>query len=159
MSNILADPSSGFNAVMGSLCDTYNIEPFTIDFGPASRNFFQGWYGPTVLDETSNVKYPVMCLYTVKSQNTNQEKFRLFSGSVMMGLDVYLTFRKSSAPQDTETLGDAVESTMYTVFDGDTAYGDVLYNGDLLIQKGPLQLGASNWIQLVSSKLTFDLNI
>jgi hypothetical protein len=161
---LLSDGTAGFNTTLATISESYGIDPYTINFDGTARNknFFTGYYGPKVLDETSNFKYPVACLYTIKSQNNNQEKFRTFSGSLMLGFDVYLSFAKSAALPDTDTIGDATEETMYNVFQTEshfTFFQDVIFDGDLTISRSPLSLGASNWIQTISSKIVLDYNI
>ncbi len=160
--NIMSDQSTGFNATLTAVSDQYQIEPFLIDFSSISKNFYQGWYSSKTLDITTAYKCPLMLLYTIKSQNQNLEKFRVFSGAALMGLDIYLSFKKSAAIPDTETLGDAVEATLYNLFNQESTaalYGDVIFNGDISIQKGPLALADTNWLQLIQSRLSFDFNI
>ena len=157
---MLADGTVGFNATLASVCTSYGIAPFTIDFTGNKNNFLQGYYGAKDLAETTNVKFPVICLYTTRSQNTNENKFAIFSGSVEIGIDTYLSHGKSAAVADTEALADAVESTYYTLFNSSTNYhfyGQAGYNGDLYVQRSPVSKGAANWIQTLNSRLTFEL--
>jgi hypothetical protein len=159
ITTLLSDSNSGFNPTLQTVCEEYGISPFAIDFGVRSKNFYQGWYGYDELVQTSNFKLPVMCLYSVKTQNQNLEKFRVFSGASMIGIDLYLSWNKSSAVLDTETLGDAVTDTLYNMFnreDNFSFFGDVIYNGDLSINKGPLALSGDNWLQLSQSRLSVD---
>src|SRR5260370_37158888 len=93
---ILSDSDTGFNPTLTTICDQYQIDPFLIDFGSTSKSFYQGWFTSKTLDVTTSFKCPLMLAYTIKSQNQNLEKFRTFTGAVMMGLDVYLPFSTSS---------------------------------------------------------------
>jgi hypothetical protein len=159
VTTLMSDSTSGFNANFETVCEAYNINPFFIDFGAKSKNFYQSYIGYNELIQTSNFKFPVMCLYTTKTQNQNTEFSRLFSGTSGLGIDVYLSWPKSSAVLDTETLGDAVSDAMYNMFNHQTAsYGDILPNGDLTIQRGPLVLGGDNWLQLLQCRLSVDYN-
>lgn len=157
---LLADENVGFNPTLAIICQTYGIPAFTLDF-TAKGNFFQGYYSAKDLVETTPLKKgPIVCMYTMKSQNMNDQKFVTFSGSIMFGIDTYVTFPQSSALQNTEDLVDAVEATYYSVFNSAanySFYGDVQYNGDLLVTRGPLAKGLPNWVQLVQSRLTVDL--
>lgn len=162
VTTLMADETVGFNPTLMAICDDYEISPFSIDFSDNSKNFFAAYYNAKDLSETSSFRFPIVCLYTIKSQNTNENKFVTFSGSVMIGIDTYLSFGKSSALADTESLADAVEATYYKLFNSESNQsfyqtGGVIYNGDLLIQRGPVAKGGSNWLQLMQSRLTFDL--
>src|ERR1041385_5520082 len=90
VTTLLKDDALGFNATLNTICGDYGIRPFTIDFVPKSKNFFTGYFAAKDLVTTSNIAFPLMCLYTIKSANTNDEKFHVFSGSVMIGLDTYI---------------------------------------------------------------------
>ena len=152
--SIITNDTTGFNPTLAAICEDYGVQPFRLDF-EKNTNFFQGWYGPKVLDESSNFRYPAAYLYTIKSQNQNLQKFATFSGAQMMGFDILLGFKKSSALPDTETLGDAVEASTYTMFNI-ASWGDVTFNGDVTVMRSPLAFGASNWLSLVRSTFSAD---
>ena len=157
---LMADETVGFNPTLQAITTGIQLPTFTLDFSATSKNVLQGWYAAKDLIATTTTKFPLMCVYTIKSQNQNTAKFATFSGSVMFGLDTYLSFPPSQARNNTDDLVDAVEGTLYTVFNSPSNYGyygDVQYNGDLTIQRGPIAKGAQNWLQLISSRLTFDL--
>jgi hypothetical protein len=162
VTNFLSDNTLGFNATLATICGSYGITPFTINFAPKSKNFFTGYYAPKDLVTTSNISFPLMCLYTIKSANNNQEKFHVFSGSVMIGLDTYIGFPSSAAPSDPETLVDAVEDTLYNLFNSPATqhlWTPVSYNGDVQVNRGVLTKQGPNWLQLVRSMMTFDINV
>jgi hypothetical protein len=158
---LLADETVGFNATLATIAQSYNVKPFSLDFTGNSRNFFQGYYTAKDLVESTNLKKgPFACLYTIKSQNTNDQKFVTFSGSVLVGIDTYITFPQSAALSNTDDLTDAVEATYYTMFNSAanySFYGDVQYNGDLLATRGPVAMGLPNWVQLMQCRVSFDL--
>jgi hypothetical protein len=156
---ILANDNVGFNPILQAICTDYNAKPFTIDYSPKSRNFFQGYFGPKVLMNTTNVKFPVQCLYTIRTQNQNTEKFAVFSGAVQLGIDTYISFSKSGAPGEPDALGDAVEDTLINLFNSSAnlhMFGNVTYNGDISTTRGPMADDGSNWLQLLQTRLTFD---
>jgi hypothetical protein len=163
--NFLSDPTVGFNPTLLDICTDSEIpnRAFTIDFvDPNSKNFFQGFYAAKDLIATSNVSFPAITLYTIKTANTNNEKFHLFSGSVMLGLDTYVSFPQSKALPDSDDLCDCVEDTYYNLFHGlaNQAFwtNGVTYNGDLYVTRGPVLMGGPNWIQLMQARLTVDID-
>jgi hypothetical protein len=109
---LLSDDSAGFNVTLATVSTAYGIPTFAIDFTSNSKSFYQGWWSPKDIVETSNMKFPMMCFYTSKSQNQNTQKFATFAGSVMMNLDVYLSIPQSMAQNKTDNQSDAVESTL-----------------------------------------------
>jgi hypothetical protein len=157
---LLSSETVGFNPTLAALCTQFQVPTFSIDFIAKTKNFIQGWFAAKDVIATSTLKLPLMCFYGIKSQNQNTQKFTTFSGSVMMGLDTYISFPSSQAPNTADNIVDAVEGTLYTVFDSPanySYYGDVQFNGDLLVKRGPISMGGSNWIQPVFAGLTFDL--
>lgn len=161
-STVAAMLASNFNATLTSISNAYHVPGFTIDFADKSKNFFNGNYAATDLISTSSVKFPVVCLYTIKSQNTNSEMFRVWSGTSLIGIDVYLSWNKSAALSDTETLGDAVSDCLVNVFNSEanqSQYTSVIYNGDIQFNKGTVTQAANNWLQLLQCRLSFDFNI
>jgi hypothetical protein len=157
---LMSDSVIGFNATLSTIAAAYDIKPFVIDFGPHSSNYFQGYYGAKDILETSASNMPLICAYTFKSQNTNQQIYATFSGTVGIGIDTYVSFPRSSAMLDTETLGDTVEDTYYNLFNSTATqkyWTSIGYNGDLVITRGAVAMGADNWYQLIKSQLTFDI--
>lgn len=163
VSTFLSDPDVGFNPTLAAVWSDYGISgsPFTINFASNSPNFFQGFYAAKDLIASSNVTFPAISLYTVKTANTNNEKFHLFSGSIMIGIDTYVSFPQSRALTNSDDLTDAVEATYYNVFhtlDNQSLWGNVTYNGDLYVTRGPVLMGGPNWIQLMQARLTVDID-
>jgi len=163
ITSLVADPSVGFNPTLVKVCNDYNVQPFLIDFSNNSRNFFAGYYGAKAIMETTNTKFPLICLYTIKSTNTNQQKFQVFSGTILLGIDVYLSYGKSSAFGNTDLLADAVEDTIYNVFNSEANYGfysaasgDLEYNGDISVTRSSLTKDAYNWLQALQVRFTVD---
>jgi len=79
----------------------------------------------------------------------------------MLGFDVYLSWSKSSALPDTETLGDAVEATLYNVFNSSANYTFmVMFCTTVIWQstKAHWLLAARTGLQLIHTVMTFDYN-
>jgi hypothetical protein len=155
----LADAESGFNAVLASLAPDYGVIAFDIDWTADSRNFFQGALHPDQLEQSSPSRYPLAVLYTMASQNRNLRKFAVFSGTINACLDVHLSWRGGNAQKDFESLADAVEETVYRVFnspDWAPSYNAAIYNGDLTVQRRPLEMAGQHWRQTLSFRLTFE---
>jgi hypothetical protein len=160
--NFLSDPGFGFNPTLASICSDYSIaSAFTINFASNSPNFFQGFYSAKDLIGTSVISFPIMTLYTQKSANQNNEKFHVFSGSVLIGIDTYISFPQSRALTNSDDLSDAVEATFYNVFNqtaNQATWGSVTYNADLYITRGPMSQAGTNWVQYMQAKLTVDVD-
>lgn len=157
---MLAHPTVGFNPTLGTIANDYGCTPFTIDYRTTSNNFFTGYFTSKNLLDTSNISLPMQCLYTLRAMNTNSEKYAVFAGTLDLGIDTYISFGKSGAPRDTDTVADAVEATLYNVFHQEAnmpLYGNVTYSGDLTVTRFPLQQSGTNWLQLVQARLSCEL--
>lgn len=157
----LADPATGFNANLESVASDYGIAPFVIDWSDKSKQFFQGFLAPDDLDETTASKYPMVMLFAINSANQNFQKFALFSGVVVIGLDFHLSWRATNA-KNFEDLSDAVEDAAYATLNGTDfqAWGapTVAFNGEVQMQKRPLEMAGEHWRQTISFRLTFQVD-
>jgi hypothetical protein len=155
--------AAAYEETLGPICLEYGLNrPQAIVFEPKSRNFFQAYLHPDAIENSTVKSYPMAILYTVGSANENLEKFREFSGRVTLNLDIYLSWPSARAISDFETLGDAVEATLYRVFNDPEwadAYTDFVYNGDISIVRRPLEQAGENWRQAISARLICQADI
>ena len=161
----LADATDGLNARFAAIASAYGINDpskYSIDFATGSKQFFQGFLGPDDIESTTPLKYPLVCLYSAGSSNQNLQKFTRFSGVVTIGLDIHVTWRKSSAMQSFEDLGDAFEDSVIGLLNDPTwaaSYGaPIAYNGEISFQKTPLVLEGENWRQSLLFRLIFQVD-
>jgi hypothetical protein len=157
----LSDPATGFNVNLQAVAPDYDIRPFTIDWSENSKQFFQGFLTPDDLDDTTASRYPMVMLFAINSANQNLQKFTLFSGVVVIGLDFHLSWRAGNALKNFEDLSDAVEDAVYTTLNGTDfqAWGAPLaYNGEVQMQKRPLEMAGEHWRQTISFRLTFQVD-
>jgi hypothetical protein len=153
----LADESIGFNTRFAELAGDYGVDLVSIDWGPHSRQFFQGALDRADLEDTTATRGPMVALYVARSANGNLQKFCTFSGTVTVGLDFHLTWRQSRAGRDYESLGDAIEEAIFRTFN-ETEFGEVVYNGDLSLERSPVEKGGEHWIQTLTFAATFEVH-
>jgi hypothetical protein len=161
----LAHVTVGFNANLAAAVATasYGTEqPFTIDWSAGtSKNLFIGPLAPSQIDDTTPSAYPLVSLYTVRSGQTGAQKFNLFSGEVVMGLDFHLSWIDSKARPIFDDRADLVEDAVVKTFN-DASFvppSAVSYNGDVTLDRGPVSEGdGENWRQTLSFRLTFTVN-
>ena len=163
---ILSDATRGFNATYAALQVGGNypgIPDLVFDFSATSSNFIQSQVAPQMLDESSNYGYPLMAMYTLGSQDDKDRKFAIFAGLVQLAIDVYISQETNEATADTETMADAIEDAMYSMFNSSSFAPSVLmadaiiYNGDIALSRAPLQQAGENWLQQLAFRLTFQL--
>lgn len=155
----LSNASDGFNATFADLATKYGVQPLTIDWSERSKQFFTCSLGPGDLDESTPTKYPLAMLYSTGSDNARDRIPSVFSGSVDFTLEIHVTWKQSGVPNDLESLGDAVEDTLYEVFaDGNWPQ---LFGARCFIQsairfsKAPVEKAAESWRQSLRLLLTF----
>jgi hypothetical protein len=157
---VLADPDAGFNAAAAEAAPLYGIDPLAIDWDGGSRNFFQGALTPADLDRTTPAQYPYAMLYTLASRNTGEQKFMTFSGEITLALDIYLSWRKTSALSDYEDTLDAVEDVVYGVINqADWNPFGLVWDGDIDCTRVMLDAsGGQHWRAALHFRMTFELH-
>lgn len=125
-----------------------------IDFGVESLNFFQADIDPHDLDDTTPTTFPAMTVYSDRSANTNDEKFRLFAGPVTIHVRMFVSWTSSAALPDFETIGDCVEEAFYQTFNSSdpavvawACTDQFAYNGELAFARGKLSQDGESWFQ------------
>jgi hypothetical protein len=148
--------SARFNDIFAAIAPGYGVQPFVIDFAsaPDSANFFYGQIDPNDIEDTTPYTLPLMTLYTVQSVNQHRQKPANFSGAVVLGTDVVLSFLKSAARQDFESIADAVEEAMNTISNELALQGVVV---DVSMARGPVKRGQKNWWQLLRFNWRFEV--
>lgn len=164
----LADVATGFNPyLVAAMADASLATPIgwklPINFGAPSFNFFQADLTADELDETTNVTYPVITLFATGLVEQNLEKFRLFSGAVTFGLNVFLSWKSGRALPDFETAIDCVEEALLRTFNGSPVSAwatddQLVYNGEISCQRSGLSKATENWYQALASRLTVEVH-
>lgn len=161
---ILADPASGFNSTLASICTAYDIpEAFEIDFENAnidSPNFFQGYIDLNTLWKSSAETLPCIILYTAGSDNgIARTKSVQFDGVVQVMVDIHLASLPAAQPDNFEDLSDAVEQTMITVCNRAEWFPSI-YDKTIACQRSAMVFGPNlpdygpAWIRTLRFSLT-----
>lgn len=158
----LSDVASGFNATVALAAAAKGLQPFiSIDFSDTSANFFQGDIDPELYEKSGDLKYPAMSLYTVSSRFTGGQKFNQWSGDVVVGIDVFLSWRNIKGRVPFDRYCDCVENAMFDVVNRvenqDWAY-PVVYNGQIACDRAKTVFGAGNFRKDMRFGLAFQVH-
>lgn len=159
----LSDPSTGFNVKLGGIASDYGVDPFSIDFLPGSRNFFQGFVDtPEVLDQIQITEFPAMLVYTSASENRIDAMPTKFSGTVVQHVDVWarfdLTQPTSGRERDnTEPIGDAVEDAIVEAIYLFQGWGPATFGRQYRCDRGPLRILGDGWEQRYPFQFIFEV--
>jgi hypothetical protein len=111
---------------------------------------------PDLVDRSRPVKYPDVSVYCEKIANTLTEKFRTFSGTAQMTVEVRHSSEGLAGLQDSLEL--YADSVMHSL---DQARGDwgsgMFYAGGYDIAFGPVKRGGKNFIQ--TAKVSFEIAV
>ncbi len=167
--------NEGFNETYNRLAPDYGIAADSnIVFLPTSGqspNFARANVSLTDWLKTSATRPPLVTLFAARSTNQNLEKFFQFSGPVVVGLNVFATWLQGRVI-DFEATAACYEETVFTIFNrarnadqGDQDWGDleddgqdVVFNGDLDMNKSRVERGDKFWEQLLSFTATFEVH-
>lgn len=109
-----------------------------------------------VAERSGTVQYPLVNVYCEKIANTLEEKFRTFSGTVHMAIELRHSQDRLEGLQDAvELYADAV---MRTLNAGRGDWGDgMFYGGAYEVSFGPVKKGGKNFLQV--AKVTFEIGV
>ena len=144
--------SSGLNGRLGDLS-----APGSVLVAPLETAQIRSQNAAAELAERgAAVKYPAINVYCEKMANTLGEKFRSFSGSVQMAIELRHSQDNLTGLQDAlELYSDALMHTL------DSARGDwgngMFYAGGYEVSLGAVKHGGKNFIQSV--KITFQIGV
>lgn len=111
---------------------------------------------PEIAEKSGCIPYPTFFIYCERLNNTLREKFRRFSGTATLTIEVRVTNDRI------ETLSGAVQHYVDGLTEtldslrGDWGEGQ-FYTGGYQITFGPVKTGGKNYLQV--AKATFDLQI
>jgi len=148
----LTAATSGVNANLATLTQGAATIPALLD--PAQIR--SGNIASDLVERSSVAQYPAANVYCDKIVNSQIEKFRTFSGTLQMAIDIrYSEDRLENVQSDLETYADAVMAVLGTSL-GDWG-GGMYYAGGYQVAFGPVKHGGKNFIQ--TAKITFEIGV
>jgi len=109
-----------------------------------------------VIEKTAGAKYPAFHIYCEKLQNTLREKFRQFSGTATLSVDVRVTHdRLEGLDQRLQWYVDALTEVL-DMNRGDWDNG-LFYTGGYTVTYQPVKHGGKNFLQ--TAKVSFDVQV
>lgn len=109
-----------------------------------------------LIERSAGTKYPAFHVYCEKLQNTLREKFRTFSGTASLHVDVRVTHdRLEGLDQRLQWYVDALTEVL-DANRGDWG-GGLFYTGGYTITYQPVKPGGKNFLQ--TAKVTFDVQV
>jgi hypothetical protein len=143
--------TTGVNANLASLT---NGMPGLAPLEPAQIR--TGNIASEIAEHGNTVRYPTANVYCEKIVNTQVEKFRTFSGIILMTIDLrYSADRVEHVQSTLEVYSDAVMGVL-DVCSGDWGSG-LFYGGGFQVVFGPVKQGGKNFIQ--TAKVTFEIGV
>jgi hypothetical protein len=107
-------------------------------------------------ERATGVKYPAVNVYCEKIVNDLREKFRKFSGTVQMAIELRQSQDRLEGIQDRLEL--YVDSTMQMLHGSRGDWGDgMFYGGQYQVAYGPVKQGGKNFTQ--TAKVTFEIGV
>ena len=109
-----------------------------------------------VAERADTVQYPAANVYCEKIVNSLEEKFRSFSGTVRMAVELWHSQDRLDGLQDAlEVYTDAFTQVLHA---GRGDWGDGMFHGGAYeVSFGPVKKGGRNYIQV--AKVTFEIGV
>jgi hypothetical protein len=144
--------------------DTDKSQLQAIDWGGSSRKqVFRGQINVDSLENSSAISWPLVIVYSSDLNHDGVEKFVTFSGSSVVNLEFHFTWLKGAALPNFDETMDLIEDSVIRVLH-DKAWVGALdsglsYRGEISSQRGQVQDGGKHWVQAVSFRATFGVDI
>ena len=107
-------------------------------------------------EKTAGVTYPAVYVYCDKLSNGLREKFRTFSGTASMAVEIRVSHDQLERLARDLHLYAAAASAVLDSQRGDWD-GGMFYTGGYEVMFGPVKRGGSNFLQ--SAKISFDVDV
>lgn len=139
---------AGLNSSVASISQTANVSMAPI----AGQNIFTNNVSSELAEKTGEAKYTAVYVYCERMSNTLKEKFRSFSGTVQMSMEIRVSQdRFDGIDQQTQLYAEAAAQVL-TQNRGDWGQG-LFYTGQYDVQYGPVKHGGRNFLK--TGKITF----
>jgi hypothetical protein len=143
---------SGMNANLASLGSPDNLAAPLID----TAQIYQQNVAAELAEQSTTVKYPSVYVYCEKYSNKLTEKFRSFSGTVQMAMEVRHSQDRLDGLQDAlELYVDSVTQVL-DAERGDWGNG-LFYAGGYDVSLGAVKHGGRNFLQ--TAKISFQIDV
>jgi hypothetical protein len=143
---------TGINANLASLNTADSLIAPLID----TSQIYQQNVAPELAEKSTVVKYPSVYVYCEKYANTLTEKFRSFSGTVQMAVEVRYSQDRLDGLQDSlELYVDSVTDVL-DAERGDWGNG-LFYAGGYDVALGAVKHGGRNFLQ--TAKISFQIDV
>lgn len=156
----LSMPVSGINARLAAIAEGYGLDPYVIDWTNESSNFIYGRVTPQAFEASSVFTYPLLTIDTVRSQDTRRIKFATFAGPVIVTIDVHHSWIDSAVLADFASTVDMTEDAIVSCMNDQevqTWPGNLLWNGQITLQRGQIMMGGNGWLQSAQFICNFEL--
>jgi hypothetical protein len=154
---------SNLNDNLATVYAEYGLDPVSIDW----QSGFQCFQGPISVDQlmaSSDVKYPIIIVYTVSAQDQKLIHYKRFSGTVQVAIEFHQEILQGRSLPDYESYQDAFEDALVATLHG--VEPDFLLRQasvhalrDTLFQRQPVQVNAAeNWHLMNVASMNFELH-
>lgn len=162
----LSATDSGINDRIAALTAAYTVsfstilDPYTIDWSGEAGNFIFGRIDPQNVEASSVFSYPLLTIDTVRAQNANRIKYATFAGPVVATIDVHHSWPEQSVLADFASQVDLTEEAVIACLNDQNNQlwpGNLLWNGIVSTQRGPIVMGGYGWLQSIQFVCQFEL--
>ena len=124
----------------------------------SAADILEQYVAPEMAEKTSGVRYPVVYVYCEKVKNDLREKFRTFSGTADLTVDIRVSHEHMDELQRSlQKYVEAVTDVLHKKRGQWTP--SVFYTGGYEIKYGPIKRGGKNFVQSAKVELTVNVSV
>jgi hypothetical protein len=169
--SVLDASGTGFNAQLGAIGSSYEVQPFDLDFGAQSPNVVYGYLDEEEISVSRMFQFPGAVIYTTEAVRENRNKFSPFSGFVVAVMTVYLRLRalddidtganRPDFSNDFEKWADAVDDAVHeSLFAGRSLFSAAGVNlTEYRSDRDPVLSTGDGHIQRVNFTFGFEVHL
>lgn len=144
--------STGLPFTVSNLGQQENVELAAIE----AAQIASGNVAFEMVEKTAGVTYPAVYVYCEKLSNGLREKFRTFSGTASMAVEIRISYDRLERLAGDLHLYAAAATEVLDSHRGEWG-GEMFYAGGYEVTFGPVKRGGSNFLQ--TAKISFDLDV
>jgi hypothetical protein len=167
----LSDDTTGFNAQLASLGQTYGIQPFALEWGDGSKNVTYGYLDEEEVDVSQIIEFPGAVICTTFAEDKRRIVGKTFSGTVGAAVVLHLKYQQLDAPQygtnqpdfsnDVDKYADAVADALSSALkDGRGLFaGTNVLPSKYREDRSPIRSTGDGHTQTITFSLEFEVHV
>jgi hypothetical protein len=158
----LQNQFTGLAAVAKILGDARELDLPDMDLSDDAGQLYRAQVNPGDYIDTDNPIFPAVFVYTLSTQDQHRLINYDFSGSVLVGIDVFFSSDDPTIPEKLQTYANIYNDALYNVLGIDNSRAmqadNISFNGGIKVGRSKPARMAEGWFMQISAQLPLFIN-